>query len=77
MTPDSYGSRDTGPPAKKEGGPREETATQELPTAKLCNRPITCKLFAIHLADLCLVPVALSPDEVVESLEANTQGGEP
>jgi hypothetical protein len=36
-----------------------------------------CKVFALSGSrDICLALVALSPDEVVESLEANTQGGE-
>jgi hypothetical protein len=73
MTPDFT---EAGIPVRlqKEGGPCEET-TQELPTASYATAHYWQAL-AIHLADLCLVPVALSPDEVVESL-ANTQGGEP
>ena len=78
MTPDSYGggNHDTGPPAKKEGGASEETANQELPTEKLSNRPITCKLFTILSADLSLALAALSAEELVEWLDASTQGGE-
>jgi hypothetical protein len=80
MTPVSIHGEDTGPPRRRKPPARPHKGDGRKRGSTMCGlRPLRdkCKTFALTGSrNISLALAALSAEELVEWLEANTQGGE-